>query len=125
MEITLTRNDSPRKSLMAVFGVDGRPGSVHFSKTLFTNQEAPKTLTISDIAFAAPKLRETPEERKARIKALPKLTTAERVAKMEQRLAKLKLEAAKNAAPKDAVPKDAAPRDAAAAQKTTQRPGRR
>lgn len=105
MDITLSRNDSPRRSLMVVFTVEGRPGSVRFSKTLFVDQTAPPTLTLSDAAFAAPRVKETPAERKARLKALPKATPAERLVKMEVRLAKMK---AKLAAPQVATAAPAA-----------------
>ena len=94
MDITLSRNDSPRRSLMVVFTVEGRPGSIRFSKTLFVDQTAPASLTLSDAAFAAPKVKETAEARKARLKALPKATPAERLAKMEARLVKMKAQLA-------------------------------
>jgi hypothetical protein len=111
--LILNRNDSPRRSLMVVFTVNGRPGSVRFSKTLFANKQAPETLTLSDVAFAAPKVRETPAERKSRLALLPKLTPAERLAKMEERIARMKAKLAAPAAavvPKAAVP---APKQAA------------
>jgi hypothetical protein len=89
MDITLSRNDAPRRSNMVVYAIDGRKGSVRFSKTLFTN--APATLTLSNASFAAPKAKETKEERKAR---LALVTPAERVAKMEARLARMKAQLA-------------------------------
>ncbi len=49
----------------------------------------PPTLTLTG-EFAPPKVKETPAERKARLALLPKLTPAERVARMEERLAKMK-----------------------------------
>ena len=87
MELKLTRNDAPRRSNMAVFAVDGCHGSVRFSKSLFVNKQAPATLTLSDAAFAGPRVKETAEQRKARLKAM---TPAEKLARMEARIAKMK-----------------------------------
>jgi hypothetical protein len=87
MNLSLTRNDAPRRSQMFVYGVEGRSGSIRFSKGLFVNQTAPATLTLSDAAFAGPRVKETPAERKAR-RAL--ITPAERLARMETRIAKMK-----------------------------------
>jgi hypothetical protein len=44
---------------MVVFKVEGRPGSVRFSKTLFTNHTPPATLTQSDASFGPPPSKET------------------------------------------------------------------
>lgn len=61
---------------------------MQFFRTLF-NDAVPAKLTLTG-DFAAPKVKETPEERKARLKALPKATPAGRLAKMEASLAKMK-----------------------------------
>lgn len=66
----------------------------------FPDKKAPATLEISgDFAGArTAKVKETPEARKARLAALPKLTLAEKIARREEALAKLKAKAAKAAA---------------------------
>lgn len=99
MDITLTKSNAPRKGDRLVifnFG-DGRRGSVQFQRSLF-GDAIPDSLTlVGEMAEPkAPKAKETAEERKARLKALPKLTLAEKVAKAEERTAKLraKLQAA-------------------------------
>jgi hypothetical protein len=93
MDITLVRSNAQRKNpRLVIFNIDGRPGSVQFFRTLF--QDAiPAKLTLTG-EFAAPRVKETPEERKTRLKALPKLTPAERLAKMEERVAKMKAKVA-------------------------------
>src|SRR5690348_6317749 len=91
MEITLIRNTA-RKGDLLVYSIDGRPGSVQFtSKALFNQDAVPATLRLVG-EFAPPKPKETPEERKARVKAI---TPAERLAKMEARIAKMKAKLAK------------------------------
>jgi len=101
VDITLTRSNAPRKhDRFVIYKINDRPGSVQFLKTLFENDAVPTTLTLTG-TFAAPKIKETPEQRKARIKSLPKPTPAERLAKLEQRIARLKVEAEKDASPKD------------------------
>ena len=90
MVINLTRSTAPRKDArLVIFNLEGRTGSVQFLKTLFNKDAIPATLTLTG-EFAAPKVKETPAERKARLALLPKLTPAERVAKMEERLANMK-----------------------------------
>ena len=90
MVINLTRSTAPRKDArLVIFNLEGRTGSVQFLKTLFNQDAIPATLTLTG-EFAAPKVKETPAERKARLALLPKLTPAERVAKMEERLANMK-----------------------------------
>ena len=81
MDITLVRSNSQRKNpRLVIFNIEGRAGSVQFFRTLFQDAVPAKLTLIGE--FAPPKVKETPEERKARLKALPKLTAAERVAKM-------------------------------------------
>lgn len=89
-DITFTRNTAARKSLAEVYTAEGYPGSVRFSKTLFVNKTAPDSITISNPAFAGPRVKETKEERKARLKAMPKLTDAQKLEKIEAKAAKLR-----------------------------------
>jgi hypothetical protein len=103
MEITLTRNTT-RKSDRPVYNIAGRKGSVQISsKALF--DKVPDTLTLVG-TFAAPKAKETPAERKARLAAI---TPAERLAKMEERLTKMRAKLAAAPAAEKAVPTKAAP----------------
>ncbi len=94
MDITLVKSNAPRKSdRLVIFNLEGRTGSVQFLKTLF-GSSVPATLTLSG-EFAEPKIKvakvaETKEERKARLAAVLKPTLAERVARAEERTAKLK-----------------------------------
>lgn len=87
MELTFVRSKAERKdSRLVIYNfADGRPGSVQFLRTAFPEQ-IPETITMSG-DFAE---KETPEQRKARLASLPKLTVAEKVAKGEERLAKLR-----------------------------------
>jgi len=95
MDLTLTRSNAPRKDdRLVIFNIEGRTGSVQFLKTLFAKDGIPATLTLTG-TFAPPKAKETKEERKARLAAI---TPAMRLAKMEERVAKMK---AKLAAPTD------------------------
>lgn len=89
-DITFTRNTAARKSLAEVYTAEGYPGSVRFSKTLFVNKTAPDAITISHPAFAGPRVKETKEERKLRLKNAPKLTDAEKLEKIEAKAAKLR-----------------------------------
>jgi hypothetical protein len=99
MDITLTRNPAQRKNpRLVIFNIEGRPGSVQFFRALFPLNAVPERLTLIG-EFAAPKVKETPEERKARLAAMPKMTPAERLAKMEASVAKMK---ARLAAPQPA-----------------------
>ena len=96
--ITLVRSTAPRKDQrLVIYNIQGRTGSVQFLSTLFGGSQTdqgnpPATLTLTG-TFAAPKPKETPEERKARLKAI---TPAERLAKMEARVAKMKAKLARN-----------------------------
>jgi hypothetical protein len=94
MEVTLTRNDKQRKSTSVVYTSDQIRGSVRFAKSSFTDGNAPETIVVNSDAFAAPKPKLTPEQRKEARKNAPKLTAAERLAKAEARLAKLREKAA-------------------------------
>ncbi len=84
MEITLRHRTSQRKNdRLVIFNIEGRTGCVQFLKTLFPKDAVPPTLTLTG-TFATP---ETPEARKARLAAI---TPAERLAKMEERVTKMK-----------------------------------
>jgi hypothetical protein len=99
MDITLTRNPAQRKNpRLVIFNIEGRPGSVQFFRALFPLNAVPERLTLIG-EFAAPKVKETPEERKARLAAMPKMTPAERLAKMEASVAKMKARLQAAAAP--------------------------
>src|SRR5262245_58105812 len=90
--ITLVRSTAPRRDpRLVIYKLEGRTGSVQFLSTLFGGNQKdqgnpPTTLTLTG-TFAAPKPKETPAERKARLAAI---TPAERLAKMEERVAKMK-----------------------------------
>ena len=94
--LKLTISTAPRKSKrLVIYNIEGRTGSVQFLSTLFGGSQTdpgtpPASLELSG-EFATPKPKavprasETPEERKARLAALPKLTLEEKVAKQEER----------------------------------------
>ena len=104
MEITLARSTAQRKNPhLVMFKIDGRPGSVQFFRALFPKDAVPAQLRLTG-EFAPPKVKETPEERKARLKALPKPTAAERLAQMEARVAKMKAKLQTSPAPTTGVP---------------------
>lgn len=89
-ELIFTRSDKQRKSISVVYTASGYPGSVRFSKTLFADKNAPLSVTVASDAFAGPRVKLTAEERKARLKARPKLTDAQKLEKIEQRAARLR-----------------------------------
>ena len=104
MNLIFTRSKAERKDpRLVIFNfADGRPGSVQFLRTAF-GDNIPETITMSG-EFAektekVAKAKETPEARKARLAALPKLTLAEKVAKAEARVAKMKAKLAGAAQP--------------------------
>lgn len=107
MDINLVPSTASRKDKrLVIFNFeDGRAGSVQFLKTLF-GDNTPGALTLSGDSLseakpkAAPKVKETPAERKARMAMLPKLTPAQKLAKAEEKVAALrkKLEAAQASA---------------------------
>ncbi len=100
MSLTLVRSNAARKSQrLVIYNIQGRRGSVQFLSTLFGGDQdsqgnPPETLVIEG-QFAPVKERiarekESPEQRKARLAALPKLTLAEKVARQEEKTAKMK-----------------------------------
>lgn len=97
MDITLTRDNKPRKSSGIVYTAPNLRTGFRLTKSAFIDGNPPETLTISSDAFAPPKVpaaKMTPEERKAARLARPKLTKAQKAAKLEERLAKLRAELA-------------------------------
>jgi hypothetical protein len=72
-----------------VYHIEGVRGSVKMSSTLFSG-DAPETLEIDIPNLAGPKAKETPEERKARLAVAPKLTPAEKLVKLEEKVARAK-----------------------------------
>lgn len=99
MEIVLSLDTKARKSSAVVYSGEGLRSGVRIAKSAFANKTAPTTITIVSDSFAQPKVKETKEERKARLAAAPKLTLAEKIAKREASLQALKDKAAKQAAP--------------------------
>lgn len=95
MKITFVRSDRQRKSQAVTYVAEGYNGSVRFSKTLFEGKAGPSQIAIDAVEFRAPRAAETSEERKARLKALPKPTLEQQIAKREAALAKLREKAAK------------------------------
>lgn len=99
-EIALTVNTEPRKNTrVLVFDIPGRRASITVPKSLFGDNVPTSLILTSDVDLAPvaePKPKETKEERKARLAALPKKTPAEKLAALEAKAAKLraKLEAA-------------------------------
>lgn len=96
--LKLTRSAAPRKTnRLVIYNIEGRTGSVQFLSTLFGgskdsvgNPPAELELMGEFAPARVNKPKETAEERKARLAALPKLTPAERLAKMEEKVAKAK-----------------------------------
>ena len=67
--ITLIRSTNQRKNpRLVIFTIEGRQGSVQFFRTLFAKDGVPAKLTLTG-TFAPPRVKETTEERKARLKA--------------------------------------------------------
>lgn len=108
--LNLVRSTADRKSKrIVIYNIEGRTGSVQFLSTLFGGDQKsegnpPASLTLSgEFAEpkpkAAPRVKETPEERKARLAAMPKLTLAEKVAKAEKKAAALRAKLAKASEP--------------------------
>lgn len=100
MVISLTRDNKARKSNAVTYTAAGYNGSVRFSKSFFADKTGPESLTLDSETFAAarqPRAKMTPEERKAARAAAPKLTPAEKLAKIEERAAKLRAKIAASA----------------------------
>jgi len=103
--LKLVRNDKPRKnSRIAVFDIEGRKTSVAIPKSMFVDGVVPESLDLNAAGEFAPvptpRVPETPEERKARLAALPKLTLAEKIERREKQIAAMKAKlAASQAAP--------------------------
>lgn len=100
MNISLTKSTAARKDdRLVIFNFkDGRAGSVQFLRSAFP-EVIPDEISMSG-EFAEPKVRvpkekETPEQRKTRLAALPKLTLAEKLQRAEERTAKLREKVAK------------------------------
>jgi hypothetical protein len=93
--VTLTRKPSSAKSTSIQFGIDGRRGSVKFSKSLFAT--VPETIEVNVDGLAEAKRKETKEERKARLALQPKKTAAEKLAALEAKVARAKAKLAAGA----------------------------
>lgn len=108
--VTLTRRTKERKNdKLVIFELAGRPElSVQFHRSAFPEQIPTSISITADLAPArVAKAKETPEERKARLKALPKPTLEEKARKAEERAAKLKEKLAKQQAKAAAPTTDA------------------
>jgi hypothetical protein len=99
MDLTLLRSTATRKNpRLVIFNIEGRPGSVQFFRALFPQDTAhavgvPAKLHLTG-EFAPPRVKETPEQRKARLASQPKLTPQQKLVRMEQRLAAMKAQLA-------------------------------
>lgn len=90
MKLVFTKSTTERKSTAVVFAApDGVRGSVRIPKSMFTNGEAPETIEIENDAFVQPKAKLTKEQRAEARKNAPKLTAAEKLAKLTERMRKL------------------------------------
>jgi hypothetical protein len=93
MNLSLVRNDKQRKSNAVTYNVAGYAGSVRFSKSFFADKTGPASFTLDSDQFGEPRKTRatmTAEERKAARANAPKLTPAEKLAKIEERAAKLR-----------------------------------
>lgn len=73
---------------------------IRIALSAFPDKQAPAVIDVNDGVFAPakqPKVRETKEERKARLAAQPKPTEAEKIARAEAALAKRKAKLAGDA----------------------------
>lgn len=108
--MTLALKGLDKRSRNAIY--TGAAVSMRFPVGAFPNKVPPATLEFADGSFAGPKGSKTPmtaEERKAARKAQPKLTLAEKVAKAEERTAKLREKLAADAAKASAAAPASAP----------------
>lgn len=108
--------EGPKTMTLTLKGLDkrGRNGiytgaavAIRIPVGAFPDKTAPASLEVGDGQLAGPKAKRsqmTPEERKAARKAQPKLTLAEKVAKAEERAAKLREKLAKGAQAGEAQP---------------------
>jgi hypothetical protein len=97
--MTLTLTGHSKNGRAAFYSGARQP--VRYSLALFPNKVAPETIPMEDGIFAPgkqPKVKLTPEERKAAAAAKPKLTLAEKIARAEEKLAAAKAKLAKEAA---------------------------
>jgi hypothetical protein len=95
MQITFNKSTKERKSTSVVYSAaNGLRGSLRMAKTFFKGGVAPDTLVIDSDAFSEPKVKLTAEQRKEARKNAPKQTPAEKLAKLEERAAKLRAKVA-------------------------------
>lgn len=100
--VALTLDPKTRKSTSVVFKLpSGIRGSVRIAKTAFPGGVPPASLSLTsdaENAFAQPKAKLTPEQRKEARKNAPKLTPEQKLAKLNERAAKLQAKIAAAAA---------------------------
>lgn len=91
---SLTLKGLNKKGTQAIYS--GTPGTVRIGLAAFPGKTAPESIEVADGVFAikTPKVKLSKEERAA----LPKPTEAEKIAKMEARLAKAKAKLASQSA---------------------------
>lgn len=91
----------------------GLSANLRIPITSFVNRTPPPTFEVigdfAEVTAREAKPKETAEERKARLSALPKLTLAEKVKRMEEKLTKMREKAARTAAPATAAVNEAEP----------------
>lgn len=101
--ISLTLDPKTRKSTSVVFKLPaGVRGSVRIAKTAFPNGVPPASLSLQsdqENAFAEAKAKLTAEQRKQARKDAPKLSPAQKLAKLQERAAKLQAKIAAEATP--------------------------
>lgn len=86
MVVVFNKSGKERKSTSIVYtAANGLRGSLRVSKTFFANGEAPAEISIDSEAFVTPKVKMSAEERKEARKNAPKLTPAEKLAKLQER----------------------------------------
>jgi len=90
--MTLTLKGLSKNSRTAFYS--GAVTTIRISVSAFPNKTAPRTIDVADGAFALPKEKLTPEQRKEARKNAPKPTLAEKIAQREKAIAALKAKAA-------------------------------
>lgn len=98
--MTLTLKGLSKSGKVAIY--TGLAVAIRIATTAFPNKVPPPSFDVSGAEFAekavkVPRVKETAEARKARLAALPKLTAAEKVARLEAKLAKARAKLAPEA----------------------------
>jgi len=95
--MTLTLKNLSKNGKTAFY--TGASTVLRFALSVFPDKQAPESIEVPDGIFAESAVKMTPEERKAANAAKPKATFAEKAARLEKQLARIREKAATESQP--------------------------